>query len=63
MREHENVNFCGIVSIDEKNIIDVYRDINNDGKSLVQTSIREIWAENRLPKSKLSNSSTDNMVG
>lgn len=39
---------------DERIIIDIYREIDDDGKNLVQSSIREIWADHRQPKSKSS---------
>ncbi len=51
------------LTIDERNIINIYREINDTGKELVQNAIREIWKEHYIVKGKLSNSSTNNMVG
>ena len=46
---------------DERIIIDIYREIDDDGKDLVQASIREIWADHRQPKSKSSSSRGKNI--
>ena len=42
------------LSIDELNIIEMYRDMNNETKKELQSTIRVMWAENRSPKSKSS---------
>lgn len=42
------------LSIDELNIIEMYRDMNNETKKELQSTMRVMWAENRSPKSKSS---------
>ena len=42
------------LSIDELNIIEMYRDMNNETKKELQSTMRVMWAENRRPKSKSS---------
>ena len=49
------------LSTDERIIIDIYREIDDNGKNLVQSSIREIWADHRQPKSKSSSSQGKNI--
>ena len=50
------------LSIDEKNIIDVYRAVNPIGKDLVQRNIREIWADHRQIEKDSSASSKDTSI-
>ena len=49
------------LTTDERNIISIYREIDDDGKDLVQSSIREIWAEHRRPKAKSCPSANKNI--
>ncbi|OUQ56361.1 hypothetical protein B5E58_10970 [Tyzzerella sp. An114] len=42
---------------DEKLLIKTYREVSDEGKDLIQESIRDIWADHRIKKSsKKSNS-------
>lgn len=51
-------------SIDEQNLIDIYRDIDDYGKHEIQSYIREIWAEHRITKKgTLSHSEENDMIG
>lgn len=58
----QNVNDS--ISVDEQNLIDIYRDINDNGKREVQRCIREIWADYKIEKKdKLSDSTLENKIG
>lgn len=48
------------LTVDERIVIDIYREIDEDGKNLVQSSIREIWADHRQPSGKLFPSQENN---
>ena len=47
------------LSIDEVNIIEMYRDMSEEGKKELQSALRIIWAENRSIKNKSSISSDE----
>ena len=49
-------NFNNQISVDEHNLLQTYRNIDNIGKNQVQDYLKEIWVEHRIPKNKLSNS-------
>lgn len=49
------------LAADERNIIDAYRELDEDGKDLVQRSIREIWADHRQPKCKSTTTENKNI--
>lgn len=51
------------LSIDEKNLINVYRELDDIGKELLQTAIRNIWADHRQLKDKLSTSLKNDLIG
>ena len=48
------------ISVDEHNLLQTYRDIDDIGKNQVQDYLKEIWAEHRIPKNKLSGSLIEN---
>lgn len=49
-------NFNNQITVDEHNLLQTYREVDNVGKNKIQDSIREIWIEHRNPKNKLSHS-------
>ena len=49
-------NFDNQITVDEHNLLQTYREVDNVGKNKIQDSIREIWIEHRNPKNKLSHS-------
>ena len=49
-------NFNNQISVDEHNLLQTYRNIDNIGKNQVQDYLKEIWVEHRIPKNKLSHS-------
>lgn len=51
------------LATDERTIITIYREIDDEGKDLVQHKVREIWADHRQPKGKSSTSSKDELIG
>lgn len=52
------------LSIDEQNLIDIYREVDDYGKHEIQSYMREIWAEHRTAKKgTLSHSEENNMIG
>lgn len=53
-------NFDNQISVDEHNLLQTYRDIDDIGKNQVQDYLKEIWAEHRIPKNKLSGSLIEN---
>lgn len=48
--EQKNIDNDINISIDEQNLIDIYRDINDTGKREVQRCIREIWSDYKTDK-------------
>lgn len=52
------------ISVDEQNIIDIYRDIDDTGKREVQRCIREIWSVHKTEKKDVSSDSVlENKIG
>lgn len=49
------------ITIDERNLLNMYRDIDENGKELVQNSTREIWADHRQPKCKSTTTENKNI--
>lgn len=39
------------LTLDEKMLINSYRDVSEEGKYLIQESVKEIWADHRIKKS------------
>lgn len=54
-------NFNNQITVDEHNLLQTYREIDDVGKNQVQNCLKEIWAEHRVPKNKLSDSPTENV--
>lgn len=47
------------LTVDEKNLLRLYRKTTDKGRDLIQEAITEIWTKNQCPKNKLSTSSTN----
>lgn len=48
-------------SPDERSIVNMYREIDDEGKDLAQSSMREIWADHRQPKCKSTTTENKNI--
>ena len=52
------------ISVDEQNLIDIYRDIDDTGKREIQRCIREIWSVHKTEKKDVSSDSIlENKIG
>lgn len=49
------------IPIDERNLLNMYRELDEKGKELVQNSTREIWADHRQPKCKSTTTENKNI--
>lgn len=60
----EKSNLEDSISVDEQNLIDIYRDIDDTGKREVQRCIREIWSVHKTEKKDVSSDSDlENKIG
>ena len=44
------------LSVDEDNLLDIYKNTTSQGQKIIQKTVRKIWAEYQCPKNKLSSS-------
>lgn len=52
------------LSVDEDNLLDIYKNTTSQGQKIIQKTVRKIWAEYQCPKSKLSPSpANENEIG
>lgn len=57
-------NFNNQITIDEHNLLQIYREVDGLGKNIIQDTVKEIWAEHRISKKdKLSSSERNDMIG
>lgn len=47
------------LNADEDLLLNLYRESTEDGKKLILNTVKNLWADNRYPKSKSSDSPTD----
>jgi len=50
------------LTVDEDNLLDLYKNTTPKGQKMIQKTVREIWAENQRPKNKSLNSPDDEIT-
>lgn len=51
------------LTADERSLVNTYRDIDDEGKTLMLDTAKEIWADHRQPKGKSYNSEIGKLIG